>query len=74
MSQSIEKAVQAWQVYLGSDGTVGVKTAQRLYQSAIRKTERIAADKGMSIQNVTDQLCNEARKRGPITPVPGKHY
>jgi hypothetical protein len=47
-------------------------TEDEFYDRARRAAERIARVKKMPVEDVVDQLDREARRRGPIMPMPGK--
>jgi hypothetical protein len=70
-SKQLEDAVRAFQLYHGSEG-MRIRDQQKLYDRSQRAAERIAKSKGMSVGDVVDQLDREARRRGPVIPIPGK--
>lgn len=69
----VEKAVKAAQLYHGSEGLY-VKTQQRFYDRMMKLVNAIADKHGADRQSVFDQITAEARRRGKISPLPGKDY
>jgi hypothetical protein len=64
--------VRAWQLYAGLGGRARVRDEQRLYERAQKLTSRVATKRGMDPYDAENQISAEARRRGPITPIPGK--
>jgi len=71
-AKDIEAAVRAWQLYAGCGGHARVRDQQKLYTRAMRLTDKVATKRGMDANDAHDQLTREARRRGPICPMPGK--
>lgn len=72
MAKDIEKAVRTAQIYAGCLGRVSIKQAQRLYERMIKAAMSIAKKRGMSPDDVLRQIGEEAARRGPICPIPGR--
>ena len=72
-SKLIEDAVIANQKYAGSLGARRRDT-EKLYSQYIKAVERVAKHYNMDYNDASDQIGNEASRRGPITPLPAKDY
>jgi hypothetical protein len=74
-AQTKKWAVEAVKVlrFRQSD-SVDFRTDQKLYKRLMQLVNKIADRTGNDASNVMDQLDNEARKQGPLTPTPGKDY
>lgn len=74
--RQLEAAVRDMQVYLGASrpGTVRVRDAQKLYDRVRKKVDRIADKAGISVESAWDQIEAEARRRGVVSPMPGKDF
>lgn len=68
-SKLVEAAVKATRLYYGSAGTVDIRHQQRLYQSMRKKIDALSKVVG---QDVTQQISDEATKRGSLVPQPGR--
>lgn len=68
----LDRAVRLFQLYCGSASTTSMRVQQRLYDRAQAAARRIAAKTGADAGDVGRQLGDEARRRGCITPMPGK--
>jgi hypothetical protein len=68
----LNKAVRLAQLYQGSLTTTHIHFQQKLYNQMNRAIERIANDNEMSFTDCARQINDEALRRGPITPQPGK--
>lgn len=73
MSRSLESAVRAARLYAGSTAC-NIKVAQKLYERFKRNCEHIAKDRNTTLENVMDQVAQEASRRGAIVPIAGKDY
>ncbi len=69
----LERAVKATQLYCGAEGTY-VKTQQRFYTRMDKAISAVAQKSGVDRQSAWNQIQAEAKRRGCITPVPGKDY
>jgi hypothetical protein len=69
----LERAVKATQLYCGATG-MHVRYAQKLYKRMFNATARVADTSGMSYGDVASQITAEAKKRGCLSPLPGKDY
>jgi hypothetical protein len=71
MSKLLEDAVKAARLYAGAlSGPI--KSQQRLYDRAKRAIARVAAKHNISSDDAFAQVFNEASRRGPLLPTPGK--
>ncbi len=69
----LEGAVRAWQLYMGSEG-LPIKAQQRFYDKAMKLTAQVDKKLGSPYPSVHQQITDEARRRGKISPQPGKDY
>lgn len=71
-AKDVEAAVHAARLYHGSlDGT-RIRDAQKLYERMVRKIDAVAKRRKIDRDSAYRQIADEARRRGAITPVPGK--
>ena len=70
---TLDKAVDAMRVYLGSVGWARPQDEQKLYRRATKALQRIEMMTGLDASNVWGQIEAEARKRGVVRPMPGHH-
>lgn len=70
--QQLENSVRTMQLYFGSQGTTRITDQQRLYDRVNRQIKALADKLGMDINDVYEQVSNEAQKRGKIVPKPGR--
>ena len=73
-AKDLEKAVHYAQLYAGCLGNTSIKDAQRLYTRMIRSANAVAKRRGMSANDVLQQIAGEAARRGPKCPRPAKDY
>jgi hypothetical protein len=71
-SALIEKAVKAAQVYIGCEGQVRVRDEQKLYTQMRKAITRVADHYAIAEHDAAHQVTEEAKRRGPICPIPGK--
>ena len=71
-AKDVEAAVRAAQLYHGALGKLRIRDEQRLYESMTRKIDAVARRRQMDRDTAYRQIADEARRRGPITPMPGK--
>ncbi len=71
--KALDAAVLSAQLYAASDG-IGIKAQQRLYDRMMSRIDKIATSTGMDASSVSEQIFAEARRRGRVTPKPGKDY
>lgn len=71
---SLDKAVKAMQLYLGSLDKTTIRDQQRFKVRIDKFVDKIVKSTGNDDKNVWDQLEAEAKKRGVITPTPGKDF
>lgn len=71
-AKDIEAAVRAWQLYIGKGLTCRIRDEQKLYQRAVKLTEKVATKRNMDPHEAERQITAEARRRGGICPMPGK--
>lgn len=69
----LNRAVVKMQIALGAGG-VNPRSEQRLATAALKACEAIAKKYGLDLTDVHEQIVSEARRRGVIIPMPGKHY
>ena len=69
---TLDKAVKAMQLYLGSLDKTRISDQQKLRNKLDGMINKIAKSTGNDESNIWNQLESEARKRGVTTPIPGK--
>ena len=69
----LERAVKATQLYCGSDG-LHIRIANRFYTRMVAATTKVADVSGMSYDDAANQITSEAKRRGCVSPTPGKDY
>jgi hypothetical protein len=70
----LNQAVKLMQLYIGSDNKVNIKTAQKFYDNLMKIINKLSNITGNTEDNLFNQIEKEAKKRGIITPLPGKDY
>lgn len=70
---TLDKAVQLMRMYLGSLDFTSVKDQQKRRDQLDKILRKIEDLTGMDSTSVWDQVENQARKLGPIRPMPGQH-
>lgn len=68
----LERAVKAAQLYCGSGSALGIRDQQRLYARMLTAAKRVADRAGIDVGSAAEQIAREAKRRGCITPTPGK--
>lgn len=71
--KDVEAAVHAAQLYIGSDQFSPVRDQQKLYNQMQKKIAAVAKKRGMAEHIVGEQITAEAKRRGGLRPLPGKH-
>lgn len=66
----LERAVEAMQVYLGAVDWASLPAQQKLYNRVRKQVETLDKKTGFS---TWDQIEQEARRRGIVRPMPGRH-
>lgn len=69
-----ESAVKPMQLYLGSVDWASVRDQDKLYRRAKRAVDAICKRYGMEVAHCWNQVEAEAKRRGPIRPMPGKDF
>ena len=73
IAKDVEEAVKAAQLYHGSAREhMRIKDEQKLYDRMQRKIDAVARRRGIDRNAAYEQIVGEAKRRGGITPVPGK--
>lgn len=72
IAKDIEAAVRAAQLYIGKGLSMRISDEQKLYNSMNRKIAIVAKRRGLDEGNAYQQIMGEAKRRGAITPMPGK--
>lgn len=67
----VEAAVKAVQLYAGST-SCRIHDSQRLFTRMHAKIDAVVKATGMDRDDAHAQIAAEARRRGPICPMPGK--
>jgi hypothetical protein len=70
----LNNGVMAWRYYLGSSGFAPYRVEEKFYRKAMWYVDKISDVSGMSKNDIQTALMEEAEKRGPIKPIPGKDY
>jgi hypothetical protein len=68
----LARAVRAAQLYCGSGQTLGIRDQRRLYNRMMAAAKRVADRAGIDVGAAAEQIAREAKRRGCITPTPGK--
>jgi len=71
-AKDIERAVETARVYAGCQGKVRIRDEQRLYDRLRRQAASVARKRKMDADDVLQQIVDEAHRRGPRCPIPGK--
>jgi hypothetical protein len=71
--KDLDAAVKAMQLYLGSVDFASLKDQQRFHTRASRAVSKVATVAGIDDIAAWEQIEKEARRRGLVRPVPGKH-
>ncbi len=69
--KTLEAAVRASQLYAGSM-SCRIGDQQKLHTRLSKLAERLSTITGLDVGDVLQQVGREARRRGPICPMPGK--
>ena len=69
---SLEKAVKSMQLFLGSLSSARQKDVEKLNERITKLSDRMAKKMGSPENIVWLSIMHEAKRRGPITPIPGK--
>lgn len=64
--------MRAAQLYIGKGLTMRISDEQKLYSRMNRKIASVAKRHGMDEAAAYQQIMAEAKRRGGITPLPGK--
>jgi hypothetical protein len=72
IAQDIECAVKAAQLYAGKGLRIRISDEQKLYARMMKAIANVAKKRGMDEGDAYRQITAEARRRGGITPMPGK--
>ena len=73
LAKDVEAAVHAARLYIGSDQFSPIRDQQKLYSRMQKKIAAVAKKRGMDEHVVSTQITSEAKRRGGIRPLPGKH-
>jgi len=71
-AKDIEDAVRAAQLYIGKGLSMRITDEQKLYDRMHRKINAVARRRGIDANDAYQQIMGEAKRRGGITPMPGK--
>ena len=72
IAKDIEDAVHAAQLYIGKGLSLRISDEQKLYNRMNKKIASAAKRRGMDEGDAYQQIMAEAKRRGGITPMPGK--
>lgn len=71
-AKTLARAVHLTRLYAGSTGTTSIRVQQRLYDRM--RAASLAVARATGVEDAPHQIAEEARRLGPLTPIPGKDY